>query len=64
LRDASDSESEEEEEKVTLVKSAKDKRLEGLENTIKLIENAQKINDWAVISTGECHPRDQGCRVG
>ncbi|KAJ5754788.1 Eukaryotic translation initiation factor 3 subunit C [Penicillium manginii] len=51
LRDASDSESEEEEEKVTLVKSAKDKRLEGLENTIKLIENAQKINDWAVIST-------------
>jgi hypothetical protein len=49
---ASDSEEEEEEEKVTVVKSAKDKRLDELENTIKLIENAKKINDWAVISTG------------
>ncbi|EAL84535.1 Translation initiation factor 3 subunit c [Aspergillus fumigatus] len=48
---ASDSEEEEEEEKVTVVKSAKDKRLDELENTIKLIENAKKINDWAVIST-------------
>ncbi|EPS30717.1 Eukaryotic translation initiation factor 3 subunit C [Penicillium oxalicum] len=51
LKDDSDSEEEEEEEKVTVVKSAKDKRLEGLESTIKLIENAEKINDWAVIST-------------
>lgn len=54
LRDASESEESEDEEKVTVVKSAKDKRLEGLENTIKLIENAQKIGDWSVISTGEC----------
>lgn len=54
LRDASDSEESEDEEKVTVVKSAKDKRLEGLENTIKLIDNAQKIGDWSVISTGEC----------
>lgn len=53
LKDESESEEEEEEEKVTVVKSAKDKRLEGLENTIKLIENAEKINDWSVISTGE-----------
>lgn len=53
LRDVSDSEESEDEEKVTIVKSAKDKRLEGLENTIRLIENAEKINDWAVISTGE-----------
>ncbi|RAL13703.1 translation initiation factor eIF3 core subunit c [Aspergillus homomorphus CBS 101889] len=51
LRDASDSEESEDEEKVTVVKSAKDKRLEELEGTIKLIENAEKINDWAVIST-------------
>ncbi|RHZ69262.1 Translation initiation factor 3 subunit c [Aspergillus turcosus] len=52
LKDAaSDSEEEEEEEKITIVKSAKDKRLDELENTIKLIENAKKINDWAVIST-------------
>jgi translation initiation factor 3 subunit C len=42
----------EDEERVTVVKSAKDKRLEELEGTVRLIENAQKINDWAVISTG------------
>ncbi|KAJ5675678.1 Eukaryotic translation initiation factor 3 subunit C [Penicillium macrosclerotiorum] len=51
LKDVSDSEEESEEEKPTVVKSAKDKRLEGLESTIRLIENAEKINDWAVIST-------------
>lgn len=68
LRDVSESEESEDEEKVTVVKSAKDKRLEGLENTIKLIENAQKIGDWSVISTGEsalspvdtAFPRDVG----
>lgn len=52
MRNVSDSEESEDEEKVTVVKSAKDKRLEELEGTIKLIENAEKINDWAVISTG------------
>ncbi|RAH51065.1 translation initiation factor eIF3 core subunit c [Aspergillus brunneoviolaceus CBS 621.78] len=51
MRNVSDSEESEDEEKVTVVKSAKDKRLEELEGTIKLIENAEKINDWAVIST-------------
>ncbi|KAJ5108923.1 Eukaryotic translation initiation factor 3 subunit C [Penicillium angulare] len=51
LKSDSESEESEAEEKVTAVKSAKDKRLEGVENTIRLIENAQKINDWAVIST-------------
>ncbi|KAJ5142941.1 uncharacterized protein N7515_001728 [Penicillium bovifimosum] len=51
LHDDSDSEESEEEEKVTIVKSAKDKRLEGIESTIRLIDNAQKINDWAVIAT-------------
>ncbi|PLB40501.1 translation initiation factor eIF3 core subunit c [Aspergillus candidus] len=50
LRDVSESEESEDEEKVTVVKSAKDKRLEELESIIKLIENAEKINDWAVIS--------------
>ena len=53
LKGALDSDESEEEEKVTIVKSAKDKRLEGLENTIRLIENAEKINDWVVISSGE-----------
>jgi hypothetical protein len=67
LKDDSESEEEEEEEKVTVVKSAKDKRLEGLENTIKLIENAEKINDWSVISTGEWCPLEfffqVACRI-
>lgn len=53
MRDVSESEESEDEDRVTVVKSAKDKRLEELESTVKLIENAEKINDWAVISTGE-----------
>ncbi|KAJ5804857.1 Eukaryotic translation initiation factor 3 subunit C [Penicillium riverlandense] len=51
LKGALESDESEDEEKVTIVKSAKDKRLEGLENTIRLIENAEKINDWVVISS-------------
>ncbi|KAL1967077.1 hypothetical protein VTN77DRAFT_3601 [Rasamsonia byssochlamydoides] len=51
MRDVSESEESEDEDRVTIVKSAKDKRLEELENTVRLIENAEKINDWAVIST-------------
>jgi len=47
-----DSEDEEEEEKSTVVKSAKDKKFEELEGTVRLIENAQKIGDWTVISAG------------
>jgi translation initiation factor 3 subunit C len=60
---AEDSDESEDEDKVTVVKSAKDKRLEELEGTIRLIENAEKINDWAVISTGmSCHKRPcEGC---
>ncbi|KAN0103008.1 eukaryotic translation initiation factor 3 subunit C [Hyaloscypha variabilis] len=52
MRDA-DSESEEssDEDRAKIVKSAKDKRLEELEATVKAIENGQKINDWGVIST-------------
>jgi translation initiation factor 3 subunit C len=49
---AEDSEESEDEDRVTVVKSAKDKRLEELEGTIRLIDNAMKINDWPVISTG------------
>ncbi|KAL2838387.1 eukaryotic translation initiation factor 3 subunit EifCc [Aspergillus pseudoustus] len=51
IKNMSESEESEDEEVVKVVKSAKNKRLEELESTIKLIENAQKINDWAVIST-------------
>ncbi|OJJ06789.1 hypothetical protein ASPVEDRAFT_46138 [Aspergillus versicolor CBS 583.65] len=50
IKDISDSEESEDEEVVKVVKSAKNKRLEELESTIKLMDNAQKINDWAVIS--------------
>ncbi|KAL3462721.1 eukaryotic translation initiation factor 3 subunit C [Aspergillus heterothallicus] len=51
IKNMSESEESEDESEVKVVKSAKNKRLEELESTIKLIENAQKINDWAVIST-------------
>ena len=47
-----ESDESEDEDRERVVKSAKDKRFEELEGTIKLIENAEKINDWAVISTG------------
>ncbi|GAB7351424.1 hypothetical protein MBLNU459_g2091t1 [Dothideomycetes sp. NU459] len=50
LREASDDSETDEEDKVTVVKSAKDKRFDELEGTIRLIENAEKINDWGVIS--------------
>ncbi|KZZ98551.1 eukaryotic translation initiation factor 3 [Moelleriella libera RCEF 2490] len=50
LRDAmSDSESEEEEVRAK-VRSAKDKRLDELEASIKQIENGQKNGDWTLIS--------------
>jgi len=48
-----ESEESEDEDRERVVKSAKDKRYEELEGMIKLIENAEKINDWAVISTGK-----------
>ncbi|MCJ1302634.1 Translation initiation factor 3 subunit c [Hypocenomyce scalaris] len=51
LRDQVSSDESEDEDKVTIVKSAKDKRLEELDGIVKLIENALKINDWSSIST-------------
>lgn len=50
LREASDESESDEEDRVTVVKSAKDKRFDEFEGTIRLIENAEKINDWGVIS--------------
>lgn len=56
LRDAmSDSESEEEEVRAK-VRSAKDKRLDELEASIKQIENGQKNGDWTLISAGGWRP--------
>ncbi|KAG0132057.1 eukaryotic translation initiation factor 3 subunit 8 N-terminus-domain-containing protein [Tuber indicum] len=42
--------SSDEEDGKRVVKSAKDKRVEEIEGSIKLIENGEKINDWVVIS--------------
>lgn len=64
MKNVSESEESEDEERVTIVKSAKDKRLEELENTVKLIENAEKISDWAVISTGAFGPDIRGWNYG
>jgi translation initiation factor 3 subunit C len=52
MKDVASSDESDEEGKHVVVKSAKDKRLEELEVTVRLIENAEKINDWAVISAG------------
>jgi translation initiation factor 3 subunit C len=54
IKGGGESESEEssDEDRAKVVKSAKDKRLEELESTVKAIENGQKINDWGSISTG------------
>ena len=52
LRSDSDEESENDEDVKRVVKSSKDKRLEEIEATGKVMDNALKINDWAVISAG------------
>ncbi|KAK4250609.1 eukaryotic translation initiation factor 3 subunit 8 N-terminus-domain-containing protein [Corynascus novoguineensis] len=52
LVDQAESESDEsDEEGVTKVKSAKDKRFDELEATITTIQNRQKIDDWGSIAT-------------
>lgn len=50
LREASDDSESDEEDRVTVVKSAKDKRFDEFEGVVRLIENAEKIQDWSVIS--------------
>jgi translation initiation factor 3 subunit C len=47
------SEDSSDDDRAKVVKSAKDKRLEELEGTVKAIENGEKINDWGSISTGK-----------
>ncbi|TDL24330.1 eukaryotic translation initiation factor 3 subunit 8 [Rickenella mellea] len=37
-------------DEVKFIKSAKDKRVDAMEATMKAMENAQKINDWVAIS--------------
>jgi translation initiation factor 3 subunit C len=50
LKDADSDSDSEEDDTGKVLKSGKDKRFDELEATIRQIENAQKINDWAVIS--------------
>lgn len=52
LRDADSSDDSSDEDKVTVVKSAKDKRHEELDGIVKLIDNASKIGDWSTIASG------------
>ena len=47
------SEESSDDDRAKVVKSAKDKRLEELEGTVKAIENGEKINDWGSISAGK-----------
>jgi translation initiation factor 3 subunit C len=51
-QEADDSDDSDDEDRERVVKSAKDKRLDEVEGTIKLIDNAEKIGDWAVINAG------------
>jgi hypothetical protein len=52
--DGEDDDSDSEVKKV--VKSAKDKRLDEMEATGKVMDNGLKINDWVAISNGMCVP--------
>lgn len=52
LRDAASSDESEDEDKVTVVKSAKDKRLEELEVIVNTIDNKLKVGDWGRVSEG------------
>lgn len=47
-----DSDDSDEDDGERVVKSAKDKRLGEIEGTISKIENAQKNQDWSIISSG------------
>lgn len=56
LRDVSSESESDEEDGAKVLKSAKDKRFEELEATVRSIENAEKINDWAVIQDRKLGP--------
>ncbi|KAK0549533.1 Translation initiation factor 3 subunit c [Tilletia horrida] len=47
---ASDEDSDDEDAVRTVIRSAKDKRIDEVEATIKTMENAERINDWIAIS--------------
>ena len=60
LRDIASSEESEDEDKVTVVKSAKDKRLEELDAIVNTIDNKIKVGDWGRVSEGGSHETSAG----
>ena len=58
LKDASSDESSDDEDTGRVIKSAKDKRFDELEAVVRQIENAQRIQDWAVIADRTCTRRE------
>lgn len=52
LKDASSDSEDSDDDVRAKVRSAKDKRLDELESSIKQIENGQKNGDWTLISAG------------
>lgn len=54
LKDVSSDESSDDEDASRVLKSAKDKRFDELEAVVRQIENAQRIQDWAVIADRTC----------
>jgi translation initiation factor 3 subunit C len=49
----SDTDSDSEDESRRVVKSAKSKRQDEIDGSVKIMENGAKINDWVVISAGQ-----------
>lgn len=62
LKGASDSE-DSDDEKTKVVKSAKSKRIDEVEGSVKAIDNASKINDWSAISNGQFSSSRASCLV-
>jgi translation initiation factor 3 subunit C len=56
LKDASSDSEDSDDDVRAKVRSAKDKRLDELESSIKQIENGQKNGDWTLISAGMRQP--------
>lgn len=59
LKDASSDSESDDEDANKILKSAKDKRFDELEAVVRQIENAQRIQDWAVISDRTCIPEEK-----
>ena len=60
LRDDSEGDDSDEDVK-RVVKSARDKRLDEMEATGKVMDNALKINDWIAISSGKFYSSGLSC---